>query len=97
MLKPKKMMRAAILGSKEHLETAIEALHKLSAIHINDFTEERAEFKIGHPLKRAASASEKLLKIRSISNLLGICDVGISEKFESKRLFERMDMELRAG
>ncbi len=94
MLKPKKMMRAAIVGSKEHLEETIEALHKLSAIHINDFTEERAEFKIGHPLEKASSASEKLLKIRSISNLLGICDVGISEKFESKRLFERMDMEL---
>jgi V/A-type H+-transporting ATPase subunit I len=94
MLKPKKMTQAVIVGSKEHLEETIEALHKLNAIHINNFTEERAEFKIGHPLKRAASASEKLLKIRSISNFLGIGDMDISEKFKSEELFERMDTEL---
>lgn len=94
MLKAKQMARATIVGSKEYLEETIETLHKLNAIHINDFTEERSGFKIGYPLKRAASASEKLLKIRSISNLLGIGNITISEKFESKKLFEKTDKEL---
>jgi V/A-type H+-transporting ATPase subunit I len=65
------MDRVLIVGTKDVMERTINALHDLSLLHMEDYTEEEEYFRIGKPLKSATSLSEKLLKLRSIKSYLG--------------------------
>lgn len=60
-----------IVGTKDVMETTINALHELDVLHLEDYTAEGEYFKMGKPLKNATSLSEKLLKLRSIHSYLG--------------------------
>lgn len=71
MLEPQRMDRVLIVGTKDVMETTINALHEMDVLHIEDYTTEGEYFKIGKPLKNATSLSEKLLKLRSIRSYLG--------------------------
>lgn len=72
MSRPKEMTRAVIVGHKSILEVTIDSLHDSNLFHIEDFVEDESGFKISKPLKNAEEVSKKLVKIRSISNFLGI-------------------------
>ena len=72
MLKPKKVSRALVLGNKKLLDQAVETLHDLSCVHIEDFTEETDFLSIGKPADVASEASNKLIKLRSLSNFLKV-------------------------
>lgn len=72
MLKPTKMTRVVIAGTKDKLQSTISIFHKLNVLHITDFSEENEDFKIGHPLEPASKFSEYLLSLRAISNQLGL-------------------------
>ena len=72
MLKPTKMTRVVIAGTKDRMETTISTLHRLNVLHITDYAEETGDFRIGKPLKPASKFSEYLLSLRAISNQLGI-------------------------
>ena len=72
MLRPRKMSRVLVTGSVEHLKRAIGALHRAGSLHITDYTEQYEGFRIGSPMAGAAQHSEKLLKLRSASKVLGI-------------------------
>jgi V/A-type H+/Na+-transporting ATPase subunit I len=71
MLEPQRMDRVLVVGTKDVMETTINALHDLDVFHMEDYTAEGEYFKIGKPLKSATSLSEKLLKLRSIRSYLG--------------------------
>ncbi|MBW6517885.1 MAG: V-type ATP synthase subunit I [ANME-2 cluster archaeon] len=72
MLKAKKLSRAILVGHKNLLDQVVEILHDLNCVHIEDFTEENDMFSIGKPAEVASAASNKLIKLRSLSNFLGI-------------------------
>ncbi|NJD52603.1 MAG: V-type ATP synthase subunit I [Candidatus Methanoperedens sp.] len=72
MLKPTKMTKVVIAGTKDQIEPTISILHKLNVLHITDFSKETEDFKIGRPLKTASKFSEHLLSLRAISNQLGL-------------------------
>jgi V/A-type H+-transporting ATPase subunit I len=72
MLKPTKMTKVVIAGTKDQMEPAISVFHKLNALHITDFSKETEDFKIGRPLKTASKFSEYLLSLRAISHQLGL-------------------------
>lgn len=72
MLKPTKMTKVVIAGTKDQIEPVISVLHKLNVLHITDFSEETEDFKIGRPLKTASKFSEYLLSLRAIYNQLGL-------------------------
>ena len=72
MLKPKKVSRALVLGNKKLIDQAVETLHDLSCVHIEDFTEETDFLSIGKPADVASDASNKLIKLRSLSNFLKV-------------------------
>ena len=72
MLKPTKMTKVVIAGTKDQMESAISVFHKLNALHITDFSKETEDFKIGRPSKTASKFSEYLLSLRAISNQLGL-------------------------
>ncbi|CAG0999618.1 MAG: V-type ATP synthase subunit I [Candidatus Methanoperedens sp.] len=72
MLKPTKMTKVVIAGTRDQLESTISIFHKLNVLHITDFSKETEDFKIGRPLKTASKFSEYLLSLRAISNQLGL-------------------------
>ncbi|KKG11143.1 V-type ATP synthase subunit I [Methanosarcina sp. 2.H.A.1B.4] len=72
MSRPKEMTRAVIVGHKSILKDTIDSLHDTHLFHIEDFVEDESGFKISKPFKNAEEVSKKLVKIRSISNYLGI-------------------------
>jgi V/A-type H+-transporting ATPase subunit I len=72
MLRPEEMTRAVVVGSIDSLDPTIECLYGLGILHLIDFTEQDEEFKIGLPLGKASSASQSLLKLRSMMRSLNL-------------------------
>ncbi len=72
MSRPKRMTKAVIVGHKSVLKETIDSLHDSNLLHIEDFIEDESGFKISKPFQNAEEVSKKLVKIRSISNYLGI-------------------------
>jgi V/A-type H+-transporting ATPase subunit I len=66
------MTKAIVVGHKSVLKNTIDALHDSHLLHIEDFVEDESGFKISKPFQNAEEVSRKLVKIRSISNYLGI-------------------------
>jgi V/A-type H+-transporting ATPase subunit I len=65
------MDRVLIVGTKDVMETTVNALHQMDILHVEDYAEEESYFHLGKPMKSATSLSEKLLKLRSIRSYLG--------------------------
>ncbi len=86
MLEPQKMDRVLIVGTKDVMEPAINALHDLNLVHLEDYVEEEDYFKIGKPLNVVTSLSEKLLKLRSIKSYLGTKDKPVTPETREKVL-----------
>lgn len=72
MLRPEEMTRAVVVGSIESLDSTIECLYELGALHLIDFTKQDEEFRLGQPLPKASDASQKLLKLRAMMRSLEI-------------------------
>ncbi len=94
MLKPTKMTRVMIAGTKDLMTPTISSLHNLNVLHITDYLEETENFKIGRPLKSASKLSEYLLSLRSISNQLGISEKESGIKKTSKELASHIDEKI---
>jgi V/A-type H+-transporting ATPase subunit I len=88
MLKPTRMTRVAIAGTKDIMETTISTLHRLNVLHIMDYAEDAEDFKIGRPLSQASKFSEYLLSLRAISNQLGVTEKeSVSRKSKKELAF----------
>ena len=93
MLSPKQMNRVMIVGHKDILEQTVGALHGINAFHIEDYNDEDMGLKIGKPFENADDVSNKLIKIRSISNFLGV-KKGDIQKQNMDSLFKELDSKL---
>jgi V/A-type H+-transporting ATPase subunit I len=89
MLRPQKMSRVVIAGTKDHMDKTIKTLYNLNLVHIEDYHEEQEGFSLGRPLKRGSRISEDLVNIRSISKNLGI-DKEVEAADKSKRMSMRL-------
>ena len=70
---PELMSRVVIVGSRAHLEKAVEALYETETLHLIDYINGSDDgFSIGRPLKGSQEASERLLRIRAAEKELGI-------------------------
>ena len=72
MLRPRKMCRVLIAGPAGSLEKAVGALHRAGTLHITDYNEQYPGFRLGTPLPSASALSDKLLRLRAASKVLGI-------------------------
>ena len=62
-----------IVGTKSHMDEAIDALYSVKAIHLIDHTVDADEgFSLGTPRPYSPKASERLLKVRAMEKELGI-------------------------
>lgn len=66
------MTRALVVGPRDGLEGAVATLYDLKLLHIVDHVAGQADLEIGTPLPTAANASEVLVKLRSVANVLQV-------------------------
>jgi len=94
MLRPEEMTRAVVVGSIESLDATVECLYELGVLHLIDFTEQDEEFRLGQPLAKASSASQRLLKLRSMIRTLEIEDHKPKEKLKVSEINRKLEQAL---
>ena len=72
MLRPVKMSRVVVAGSKDVMPPVVEKLHELRLLHIVNYNGSQPEFELGKPIGKAKEYSEDLIKLRSIARYLDI-------------------------
>ncbi len=72
MLRPAPMARVLIVGPRDGLEGTVTVLYDLKLLHIVDHVAGQEDLEIGKPLPTATEASEILVKLRSIANVLQV-------------------------
>jgi V/A-type H+-transporting ATPase subunit I len=94
MLRPEQMTRVVVVGSMDSLDSTIECLYGLGALHLIDFTEDEDEFSIGQPFPRASDASKRLLKLRAMIRSLEIDEHRPSQKLSVGEIEGKLDQAL---
>jgi len=72
MLRPERMSRVSVTGSKPVMDEAIEAVHDLHLLHLTEYDGSWDGFAPGDPVEGADEAAEKLVTVRSLKSILGV-------------------------
>ena len=72
MLRPERMSRVSVTGSKRVMDDAIEAVHDLNVVHVTDYDGGWEGFAPGNPTEGADQAAEKLVTVRSLKSILDV-------------------------
>jgi V/A-type H+-transporting ATPase subunit I len=72
MLRPERMSRVSVTGSKQVMDETIETVHELNLLHVTDYDGAWEGFEPGDPIEGADEASEKLVVVRSLESILGV-------------------------
>ena len=87
------MRRTLIIGAKHDLEKTIDLLHSLEVAHIIDYkpSDDAEQLQLGAPTGKASGISQRLLTLRSSSQLLALDRKvpTVSEKIPEKQIQRR--------
>jgi V/A-type H+-transporting ATPase subunit I len=72
MLRPEKMGRVSVTGSKAVLDDVVETAHDLNLLHLTEYDGSWEGFEPGNPSEGADRASEALVTVRSLESVLGV-------------------------
>ncbi|SIR66160.1 V-type ATP synthase subunit I [Natronorubrum thiooxidans] len=72
MLRPERMSKVSVTGSKGVMPTVIETVHGLNLVHLSDYDGSWEGFDNGNPIEGADDASEKLVTVRALESTLGL-------------------------
>jgi V/A-type H+-transporting ATPase subunit I len=72
MLRPEKMGRVSVTGSKAVLEDVVETAHDLNLLHLTEYDGSWEGFEPGNPTEGADRASDALVTVRSLESILGV-------------------------
>ncbi|WP_276273064.1 V-type ATP synthase subunit I [Haloarcula litorea] len=72
MLRPEKMCRVSVTGSKRVMDDTIEAVHGLDMLHVTEYDGSWDGFEPGDPVEGADEAADKLVTVRSLQSILGV-------------------------
>ncbi|PSQ29855.1 V-type ATP synthase subunit I [Halobacteriales archaeon SW_6_65_46] len=72
MLRPERMSRVSVTGSKGVMDEVVETIYDLQLFDITDYDGEWAGFQPGDPVEGAAAAAERLVTVRSLASLLDV-------------------------
>ncbi|WP_408956942.1 V-type ATP synthase subunit I [Natrinema sp. 74] len=72
MLRPERMSKVSVAGSKGVMPTVIETVHELSLVHLSDYDGSWEAFDNGDPIEGADEASEKLVTVRALQSTLDL-------------------------
>ena len=95
MLRPERMSRVSVTGSKGVMDDVIEAVYDLRMLHVTEYDGSWEGFEPGDPEDGADEASQKLVTVRSLKSILGVTedDVGPSNQLVTD---EALDDQLEA-
>ncbi|MFW5956856.1 MAG: V-type ATP synthase subunit I [Natronomonas sp.] len=72
MLRPERMSRVSITGSKRVLDETIETVHELNLLHLTDYDATWEGFEPGNPMEGAEEVAEKLVTVRALESTLEV-------------------------
>ena len=72
MLRPERMSRVSVTGSKAVMDEVVSTLHDLRLFDVTDYDGEWEGFTPGDPIEGADEASTKLVTVRSLQSILGV-------------------------
>jgi len=72
MLRPERMSRVSVTGSKRVMDEAVEAVHDMNVVDVTDYDGGWEGFTPGDPTEGADEAAEKLVTVRSLESILGV-------------------------
>jgi len=91
MLRPVKMSRVVVAGSKDVIAPVVEKLHELRLLHIVNYNGSQPTFEMGKPIGKAKEYSEDLIKLRSISRYLDIKSKVPEKTYPESQVLSEMD------
>ncbi|GAB3325334.1 V-type ATP synthase subunit I [Haloplanus salinarum] len=74
MLRPERMSKVSVTGSKAVMDDVVEAVHDRNLLHVTEYDGTWEGFEPGNPIDGAEEASEKLVTVRSIESILDVDD-----------------------
>jgi len=74
MLRPERMSKVSVTGSKRVIDDVIEATYEHHSLHVTDYDERYEGFSPGESLDGAETVNEKLVTVRSLESILDIED-----------------------
>ncbi|WP_255193532.1 V-type ATP synthase subunit I [Natronobeatus ordinarius] len=72
MLRPERMSKVSVTGSKGVMPTVIETIHELNLVHLSDYDGTWEGFDNGNPIEGADEVSEKLVTVRALESTLDL-------------------------
>jgi V/A-type H+/Na+-transporting ATPase subunit I len=72
MLRPERMSRISVAGSRPVLDDVIETVHDLNLLHLSDYDGSWEGFEPGTPIEGADESSRQLVTTRSLQSTLGV-------------------------
>ena len=72
MLRPERMSKVSVTGSKRVIDDVIEATYEHHSLHVTDYDERYESFEPGKSLDGAETVNEKLVTVRSLESILGV-------------------------
>ncbi len=93
MLRPERMARVSVTGSKRVLGDTVEAVHGMDLLHLTDYDGSFDGFEPGDPGAGADEASDKLVTVRSLESILGVEpeDAGPTQLVTEEALDEELE------
>ncbi|WP_302081686.1 V-type ATP synthase subunit I [Salinibaculum rarum] len=97
MLRPERMSRVSVTGSKRVIDDVIETVHGLRLLHVTEYDGSWDGFEPGDPQEGADEASAKLVTVRALKSTLGVTedDAGPSNQIVTGEALEDQLEEIR--
>ncbi|MHB8117254.1 MAG: V-type ATP synthase subunit I [Methanothrix sp.] len=91
MLRPVKMSRVVVAGSKNVISPVVEKLHELRLLHIVNYNGSQPQFEMGKPIGKAKEYSEDLIKLRSVTRYLNLNKKFPDKTYPESQILSEMD------
>ncbi|KOX94709.1 ATP synthase subunit I [Haloarcula rubripromontorii] len=93
MLRPEKMCRVSVTGSKRTMEQTIEAVHDLDMLHVTEYDGSWDGFEPGNSIDGTNEVSDKLVTVRSLQSILDVSeeDAGPTRVVTDEAIEEQLD------
>ena len=72
MLRPERMSKVSVTGSKRVIDDVIEAAYDTHSLHVTDYDERYEGFTPGESLEGAETVNERLVTVRSLESVLDV-------------------------
>ena len=71
-LRPERMSKVSVVGSKRVIDDVVEATHDHHSLHVTDYDDRYEGFSPGNSLSGAETVNERLVTVRALESILGV-------------------------